>query len=817
MILRREQINRPLIAFSVSLLTSAISLGAYSEGGDSTFRLEEIVVTAQRKAQSLQDAAVAIDAFSGGDLIKSGISNSGDLSKLVPAIRVVNGGGSNTSIYMRGVGNRTNSSYVDPAVAISYDGVFLGRPAGAFATPFYDVARVEVLKGPQGILYGRNATGGAINVIPETPKLDLYEYGMSTSIGNYSSVEFEGFVNIPVNENVAVRLSANHVERDGYNRDGTSDRRADSFRGQVYVEPSDELSIRVGLDYTNVGGAGDGFSYIGQYVPGPDGYDFVEAPTGTSEGLNTDAANAFRQSFLGAPGFGFLSPMNDAQRNDFDYWGINAEINWDTDLGKLTLIPAYRVSDGETSFYGPAFNTGFFDEKDTQYSLEARISNSIGAVDYIAGLYYFREKIDNRGQYNQEFVLPIQEYTQDTRSSAGFGQLTWNVTDQVRLIAGARYTNDNKEMNGLISNFISFCGGLPPSLITPPNSFAQGCADPTGLPRFPNIASSESVVEWLGREGWISESTVPTNTPQVFPLINGVGTVLKTYEPVQDQGSYSRVTWKLSAEYDVLEDSLLYATVETGYRAGGFQLAEGRYRYDPEFITAYTLGSKNRFLGDRLQLNLEAFYWSYEDQQISYFTADESGTLINSTENAGEVTIQGIDVDVLALLSDTVRSFLKVQYLSAKYDDIHLYTASPRDNFNCPFTLTDAFAGGEPVKDIDCSGRPAQYSPRWSVNMGIEHEYQTRGDWSLVTRLSTAWRDEQWGGFEYLDEFERIPSYWSTDFELELRSSRWSATVFARNIEDKREVSAPTLAPTGQAVAIYSPPRTVGLRIELNR
>lgn len=142
-----------------------------SDAQSTSAGVEDIVVTAQRRAQSLQKAAVAIDAVSGEDLIERGITNAIDLTKTVPALTVTNGGASNTSLYLRGVGNRTTSSWTDPAIAVSYDGVFLGRSAGAFGSAFYDLERVEVLKGPQGILYGRNATGGAINVIPARPSL----------------------------------------------------------------------------------------------------------------------------------------------------------------------------------------------------------------------------------------------------------------------------------------------------------------------------------------------------------------------------------------------------------------------------------------------------------------------------------------------------------------------------------------------------------------------------------------------------------------------------------------------------------------------
>lgn len=784
------------------------------EGAQGSTGLDEIVVTAQRREESAQKAAVAIDAVTGSDLLQQGIAKAEDLTKTVPAISIANGGGSNTSIFIRGVGNITSSSYNDPAVTPSYDGVVLARAAGAFGSAFYDLARVEVLKGPQGILYGRNATGGAVNIIPARPEIGRSGTGFNLSFGNYNAVSVDGYVNLATSENSALRIAATRQVRDGFNRDGSDDLDRSGLRGQFLIEPSDDVSLRIGADWTKVGGVGPGGSYVGSFAPGATGYTFTRAPFDTSEGFNTEAANAYRQTLLGAPGFGFLNAMNQGASIDYTYWGVNAELKWKTGIGTFTLIPAYRQSKGESFFYGPAFNTAYNRETDNQYSLEARLSGSISAIDYVVGGFYFDETIDANNEFNQEFVLPIQSYTHKTRSWAAFGQLTANITDRFRLVGGARYTHDKKSMDGIINNFITFCGGRPPANVTPPASFAAGCAAPGALPHYPNFLTTSDTVAWLVTNGWIAAGSTDQANPQVFPLLNGTGTILKTYNPVVNSGTYSRITWKASAEFDLGPQSLLYATVETGYRAGGFQLAEGKTRFDPEFITAYTIGSKNRFFDNRVQLNLEGFYWKYKDQQITYFTVDTSGTLINSNENAGSSTIKGFDVDATVKATRTTTLNAKVQYLDATYDDLHLYTASPRDNINCPFTLTGGTAGGVPVKDFNCSGKPLLFSPKWTINLGAEQIVPLNNELELVGNIATAWRDEQFGAFEYLD-FERIPAYWQTDISLTLRSpdGGWSIGGFIYNLEDERRVSTPQRSPIGMAVARYGAPRTYGLRL----
>lgn len=820
---RRYAITSSLTA--IALATTLCSGSAFAQAATTqttqtaapsadTSSLGDIIVTAQRRTETLQTAGIAIDAVDGDRLIRQGVTQADALNKLVPALTVTNGGGSNTSIFLRGVGNVTNSSYNDPAVTPSYDGVVLGRAAGAFGAAFYDLARVEVLKGPQGILYGRNATGGAVNVIPNRPKLGDNSGGFTLTVGNYDAVGAEGFVNLAIGDKAALRVAGTHQYHDGYNRDDSDDLDRSALRAQLLFEPNDTLSIRLGGDYTHVGGVGTGVSYIGYFTPGADGYTFDSSGLGKSEGLNTQAANAYRQTKLGAPGFGFLDAINRQQMTNNTYWGVNAEVNIQTDIGTVTILPAFRKAAAESYFYGPAFNTAYTNEHDRQASLEARLAGKAGMFDYVVGGFFFDEKIRNVGEYNQEFVLPIQHYTHKTQSWAGFGQLTANVSDKFRLIGGLRYTHDKKSIDGIINNFIAFCGGIPP--VTPPGSFEQGCATPGNIPNFPNFTSTGDTVNWLISNGYIASGSTDDPNDQVYPLQSGAGLILKTYYPVVKSGSYSRLTWKAGAEFDVGPRSLVYGSVETGYRAGGFQLSEGNPSYKPEFITAFTLGSKNRFLNNKVQLNIEAFYWKYRDQQINYFTVNPDSVLINTIDNAGRADIKGFDVDLMARPLRNTTLSAKVQYLDTEYKKLTLTTASPRDNINCPSsetgqTLND---GVTPILAFNCKGRPLLFSPKWTVNLGVEQIVPISDTFELVGSLNTSWRSSQYGAFEYLD-FEKIRPYWQSDADLTLRKTDkgLSFGVFVQNIENKRRIATPQSSPIGFAVARYTAPRTYGLRL----
>ena len=783
----------------------------------------EIVVTAQRKEQNLQDVGVAIDAVGADSLAARGVVNVTDLTRAVPAIAINNAGGQVTSIFLRGVGNITNNAYFDAAISPNYDGVVLGRPSGAFATAFYDLARVEVLKGPQGILYGRNATGGAVNIIPNHPAIGDRSAGFSLSYGNYDAISAEGYLNLPVSETSALRVSGVRQRHDGYNRDGSADQDRYGVRTQYLIEPAEGLSVRIAGDYTRVQGVGAGDSYLGNIS----GNALIPAGFDGSEGLNTPAANAYRQTLLGAPGFGFLAPMNEQQSIGYRYWGVHAEAKLETGIGEFTLIPAYRKTKGASAFYGPGFNTAQFSEEYGQFSTELRLAGRTGMIEYVLGGFYFDEDIRGNNNFNQEFVLPLQDYRSGTRSWAAFGQLTAHVSDRFRLIGGLRYTEDEKRMDGVQTTFVALCGGSPPD--TPPRSFAIGCAGfrPDGmpnLPHFPNFLQPGDAHAWLAASGYIPATIPYAAGTQVYPVIsydpatgdpNDRSIILKTEAPVNDTRSFSRVTWKAAAEFEAGPKNLLYASVETGYRAGGLQIGGGSATYEPEFITAYTLGSKNRFLDNRLQINLEAFYWKYRDQQITYFSYSAiSGTVSNTNENVGRSTIKGFDVDVIAKPFAGTTLSGKVQYLDTLYKGLTLRTLAPRDNYNCPRTVTNIMTPSGPVIEFDCSGRPLLQAPQWTVNLGVEQVVPLPGEVELAGSVNTSWRDSFWTNFNYLD-FMRTPAYWTTSATLTLRASdgKWAVGAFVSNIEGDRRIVQASASPIGFATGSFTPPRTYGLRL----
>lgn len=792
-----------------TLKYSALAVAVMASANAFPVALEEIVVTAQFKQETLQDAGLAIDAVDAERLVRQGVTSAADLAKLVPALTITDAGGISGLLFVRGVGNTANNDYLDPAIIMTYDGVAMARGSATAINGFYDLERVEVLKGPQGTLYGKNATGGVINLIPAKPKLGETSGFINGSFGNYDDRQFSGAINLPMGENSALRVAANKVEHDGYNKDGTNDADKTGFRAQFLTEVNDQLTVRVGADYSDIGGVGGGTTPVGQYVPTGVFGNYALLPSGLAEneGQNTAAGNAFRNTVLSAPGFGFLDSIRDENYVDAEMVGVNAEINYTTDHGTLTIIPAWRKTEQDSKFSHPGFDAGWWQGDVEQKSLEVRFSGTRDGIlsEYLIGAYYFDEELEGNNTFNQNFVLPMQDYTQEGDSKAIFGQITWDLADNLRLITGVRYTDDHKELAGQIDNYIVFCGGLPPNNIVPPASFGAGCATPGVLPQFPTLDTPAEAQAWLIDNGWAS-TFIPIPPGELIPLNNGAGTILHSISKPPGAYDKSKTTYRISMEWDVLEDSMIYVSFETGYRAGGLQPSETNM-YEEELLDAYVIGTKNRFLDGSLQFNAELFFWDYQDQQISYFAGASDGTFENRTDNVGATTNKGVDLDLLWQAGENTLISTKLQWLDASYDDLHFISVAGRDNINCPNSVYEGQS-----YDFDCSGNDAIFSPEWTWQFAIQHTIPL-GSMNLIASLDTTWVDDQVTGFFNLAH-EVIEDHWTTNLDLTLMSAdeTWSVSAYARNLEDDRTVQSTQTPIIGIATASYGADMTYGMR-----
>jgi len=701
--------------------------------------LEEIIVTAQRRAEGLQRAALSVTAISGDEISNRGVTNVQQLTALAPALQVSPAGGPYSVFTLRGISNFAANAFADPAVAVNVGGVYLATPTAQHGL-FYDLERVEVLKGPQGILYGRNATGGAINIIPRTPRFGELLGDAGVEVGNYDRVAFTGALNVPLGDTAALRVAGQTADRDGYFSDGTDDEKGRAARVSVAVRPTDPVSLLVTADYTKQRGRGAGATV--RKLCGSEAC-FVDDPwTGLQD---------LPQHFEPTP------PQSRSTFLDNEYFGVSAQLDWETDAGVLTLLPAYRESSIDYSSTQPGFQIIEWQEP-SQFSFEARFaSNDMGALRWVAGAYYLDTEMQARSNTENASggTYSDQHIRTDGYTWAAFGQLTWSLTDTFRVTAGARYTYEEK--------------------------------------------TSDSR-RWTVRPAIGPDPVIPT------PPVGDPAFV------VSQTKDWNATTWKVGIEWDVADDSLFYANVGTGFKAGGFFFGPpGADTYDPEEVTSYTIGTKNRFLDNRLQLNAEAFYLDYRDQQLSYVKLVPP-TVVLVTENIGQVSTKGVEIEAKYLLTDATLIGLQAQWLDSTYDELSYTTiAPPGPTSRCTTTA------GATGAIVNCSGLDALRSPEWVISASLEHGFVLANGARLVASLNSRYESSRELDIAYIPE-THVGDHTRTDAALSYVDHRdtWSVTAFVNNIEDKAVINSATVNPAyglnGVVATGLNPPRNYGIR-----
>ncbi len=802
--------HRESPSVSVLLLTTVFMLPAAAVRAQTpqaaTGELEEVIVTAQRQEETAQRAAVALSVVSPDQIARAGVLRPEDLSQVVPALQ--SGGGGGVSVFfIRGVGTYSVNSYTDPAIAFNYDDVYVGRPTGT-AGFFYDLERLEVLKGPQGTLYGRNATGGAINVIPARPVLGKNSGNFTIEGGNYDRTRVDGAANLALGDNTALRLAGIYSEHSGYNSDGGDGERNYAGRAQLAFAPSDDLSVRLATDYAHIGGAGVGGLITG-YISNDDYNAFLSgatlvptatpAPYPVGTGANDPRTTSLLSTiYSGSVAGRNLGPLSATPQLDTDQFGLNAQVEWNVGAGTLVVIPAYRESDlGDNRNTGGAF-VALTQQKDNQSSLEVRFASpQEGKLQYLLGGYYFDEEIHSKYAFNQFVLLASQDVETSTESGAVFGRVTFAPVDPLRFVLGARYTRDRKTFDADVTTMLDACTNVA----SPP-------ACPTA-PLIPNAFTEQDVVQSLQ----LIPVTIPGFT-RAYVLPSAPGTVFGVFATQQTtERTDKKTTWHGGVEYDLSPASLLYANVETGFHGGGFSVvSDSRSSFAPETITAYTVGAKNRFLDNRLQVNMELFLWKYRDQQVSHFAVDaNTHASVYITENVGRSTNQGAELDVQYLVTPSTLLGADLQYLDTEYDDFRYVNAGTAIT-GCD--VIGARNNPNGLSTIDCSGREALRSPKWTLNLSAQQTFAI-GNNQVIVGANTHYQSSSMGYLDYLPE-ETLDSYWRSNAFATYQwgsDRRYELTAFVNNIEDDRLASSQFNSLLHIFSATALPPRTYGVRL----
>ncbi|WP_082835988.1 TonB-dependent receptor [Croceicoccus bisphenolivorans] len=723
------------------VIVAAMPAAAFAQDEDQQGGIGEIIVTAQRTEESAQRAPVVIDTVTADEL--SGVTDVRELANAVPGLQFANAGNS-VQTYIRGVGSFNAKSVQESAVAYSVDGVYLFTTS-QISPAMFDLARVEVLKGPQGTLYGRNASGGAVNIITQGARIGSLEGYFEGSLGNYSLFDFTGVVNLPVSDTFAVRLAGHHVEHDGYLSDGTSDDDTTAGRVRALWEPSSLVSVKFAFDAARVRGVGPG-SVV---VPRVDADDPWIGALDPRSDTGPTTVSGFR-------------PLGDPF-NELDQWSSSVELDWDLGFATMTVLPAYRHERLKQLSYVPGY--GISEDADIgQKSLEARLAHQGGGIRWVAGAYYLKATNDetfdiiNPNPAAGRPAVNLLVNPLAVESWAVFGETTVDVTDSFRLIGGLRYTWENSTSGG-------YQNQVYPS---------------------------------------------PTATEEFLPGV----------EPgdfyVNEDVTADAVTWKVGAQYDIAEDSSVFATVSKGFKGGGsyVDIASVDPTYEPETIVAYVFGSRNRFFDDTLQLNLEAFYWDISDQQISFVGFNALGQPKFQTTNASDSKSVGFSIDTIWLPTPNDRLTFGVEYVDSEYSNfVRVQPAAPVGTL-CPTTTLSA---GPPARvAIDCSGFPMMRTPKWAGSASYRHVFDMADGGELTAGGDMTFASKRYTSIDFspttLDGGYAI---FNAEIEYKAPQQRWSLALWGRNLTETAYYSGGIQSGAFNRPTINQP-RTYGVRGRIN-
>ena len=753
--------------------------------------IEEIIVTAQKREQSLQDVPISITTFSGEFLEDSGIDTLQQLGQYTPSLSLASSGQlANNRIILRGVGSVGNSA-IEPSVAVFVDGIYIPRPSSVIGT-LTDLEIVEVLRGPQGTLFGRNASMGALNIRTRKPE-DEFSGDIRASFGDYDHVRVAGALSGAFSPGIAGRLAFQYSDRDGYGENSYTENGSDndvgtwedgSVRGKLFFEPAPDLDITLTGDFSRIINGGGVIEVLSgsvqpEYLVALRRFLSRTDPLTMPSGEVPDTAD------------GFDNNVHQDHRDfaEDEQWGIAGDINWRLGDHTVRSLTGYRKWSNDTLNESVIRlpmdlirRVTFYDVETVSQELQL-LSPAGGLIEYVAGAYFYQEDygINQSFDHGQDFCSPFvgnlfasylasfnfspqaanaiaggvsrdcdkaeqrdavaTRFRQDVSNYALYGQLTLNVTEQLRMTGGVRWTDSNKDGSflSLVNNPIS----APPS---PENPF-----------------------------------TIDLRIPEDLPDLE--------YDEEE-------ITWLANISYHPVESVMLFATYATGFRSGGFNPegfdsvaeASGADRvYETETVDNIEAGAKGGLFDNRVVVNLNYFHTQISDLQNRRF--DGVNFLM---QNVDELTQQGVELDIQARPLDQLYTVLGVSYLDSSFGDFPDATSLPAEIADYRTSLQlSRFLGFPPAQlpTRDLTGDRNHFSPKWQLSLVAEWSdripvhglgWFVRGEYQYVA-------DQNIGADTNQAPQTIQPGYDIVNARLGLRGANdgWEISSFVRNVFDQ--------------------------------
>lgn len=784
--------RKPLAAAVGTALAAAFSLNASAQ----EIILEEVIITSQLRAQNVMEVPNSVSAVSGDKIERMGIENLQDLTAFVPSLHFTETGIS-TQMRIRGIGS-DNSQGFEQSVGVYMDGVFRGR-AQLFRAPIYDMERVEVMRGPQGTLFGKNAIAGALDLITAKPTDELRAQVSTTYETEFGTTEYSGFLSGPLSENVHGRVAVRYLDDPGFMVNTILDRdepqqEEKSIRISLGWTPHNDLDVMFIAEHAN-------FEVHGRPMeitldrPAPEGHP--------REGIS------FSQSLAGFglpsfdPNISYTRQVNTPEFSDNTINSQTLRLDYragDYTISSISGIVRFDYDERCECDFTPA-NLFHLDmeEEYSQFSQEFRIlSPENRPVEWLAGVFYqeydqafndvFRVPVDSllppiiNAGLDQAGRPPLpdsfrgtgvaREFEQSSEAWAVFGEATWRATEDFRITLGGRFTEEKKDATKVL-NIVNVAQG--DAVIT--DSDVAGDLAPVYLGIF---ATDTEQTAFIGGAG---HNLVGSRKESIF-------------------------TPSLTLQYDLHEDTLGYAKVSRGFKAGGFDPRSNNrnfFEFSEETVIAYEAGAKMRSGGGRSELNLAVFMMDYEDLQIAQF----DGAVGFNVGNAKETRVQGFEIDGRWQINNYLSSGYGVTYLGFEYKDF--------ENGNCHYGQEATSPGG----GCDYTGLRGVYTPQWMVNGSLEYARSLNADILFVGNMDLQWVDSQ-NVHVNLDPRGNIDAYTMLSARIALESEHWELALLGKNLLNEEVVTysanvplSETMFGTNTHYSFLQRPRTIALAATL--
>jgi iron complex outermembrane receptor protein len=713
--------------------------------------LEEIIVTSEKRAESAQKAPLAVSAVSGNTLNDRHVIDVGALAQMLPNVTFNDDDGA-TRIGIRGISfDNIDSTDAEARVAYLVDGIYISQ-SNNIAGTFFDVDRVEVVRGPQGTLFGRNAIAGAVSVITRDPT-DTMEGYVQTSFGNYDSVIVQGAVGGPISDRVSFRIAGETLNHDGYGQNLTTGDPLDNLlrrdmRIKLNVRPTDDISILLSADYSKKDD-NSGLYFGGYAIPGtvpPDG------------GLTSQPGN-LRNSYA-----------DTTTKTYFEYYGVGADLKWNLGDGlELTSLTSARHGRETLQWDGdytslPLLSPAIAGDTNKQFSEELRLQQDFSRGHVLGGLYYFHE------DYLTGTHVPINVALfggpdfatngtlfggqQATNAFAAFAEGTYGITSALNLTVGGRFSDETKRATSQYSILD----------LTDPYVSADACKEPCNVGNLP-----------AGSGFTPNASKTWTN-----------------FSP------------RVTLQYDLDSTKNVYLTYSRGFKSGGFNLGEevSGQAFNPETLTDYEGGFKGDFLDHRVRANVAAFYYDYKNLQVSQILATPQAVLVN----AAAARIYGLEFETYYVPIEHLRLDLAGSLMRSEFTQFLTFNPEFPNGPN----------GNDPTVPFNLAGNRLPDAPKYTATYGAQYtrafpriagNITLRAEGNSISNVYFDQFNAQTVSADAFSLFNMFLNYKSTN-------GTYYGSLYVRNLTNVFRIAGATVSTGIDSFPIgtsFIPPRTYGV------